>query len=99
LDAYKKTQELAKEQLDTTDPVRLGLDLNFSVFYYEIMKDPKMACDIAKRSFDDAIYDIENIADKNYKDSTTIMQLMRDNLNLWSSELEEGLDSSSDEGM
>lgn len=83
--------------MPTTDPVRLGLDLNYSVFYYEILKDAKKACEIAKKSFDDAIYDIENIADKNYKDSTTIMQLMRDNLNLWASELEEGLSSSENE--
>ena len=83
--------------MQTTDPVRLGLDLNYSVFYYEILKDPKKACEVAKKSFDDAIYDIENIADKNYKDSTTIMQLMRDNLNLWSSELEDGLSSSGNE--
>ena len=97
LEIYQDTQKLATEEMPTTDPVRLGLDLNYSVFYYEILKDAKKACEIAKKSFDDAIYDIENIADKNYKDSTTIMQLMRDNLNLWASELEEGLSSSENE--
>lgn len=40
-------------------------------------------------AFDDAIADIENIQESNYKDSTTIMQLMRDNLTLWTSELED----------
>ena len=77
--------------------MRLGLDLNFSVFYYEIKKDAKKACEIAKKSFDNAIYEIENIKDDHYKDATTIMQLMRDNLNLWSAEIEEGLNSSSEE--
>jgi len=75
--------------LVTTDPVRLGLDLNFSVFYYEILKDAKKACEIAKAAFDGAIYDIENISDENYKDATTIMQLIRDNLTLWTAELDE----------
>lgn len=45
---------------------------------------------MAKTAFDEAIADIENIQDSNYKDSTTIMQLMRDNLTLWTQELEEG---------
>lgn len=44
---------------------------------------------MAKKAFDEAIVDIENIKDSDYKDSTTIMQLMRDNLTLWTQELEE----------
>lgn len=83
--------------MDTTDPIRLGLALNFSVFHYEIRSDPKKACDLAKTAFDDAIADIENIQDTNYKDSTTIMQLMRDNLTLWTSELDENEDDNEDE--
>ena len=47
--------------METTDPIRLGLALNFSVFYYEIKNDPKQACQLAKTAFDDAIADIENI--------------------------------------
>jgi len=69
--------------LETTDPIRLGLALNYSVFFYEIKNDGKKACDMAKTAFDEAIVDIENIKDANYKDSTTIMQLMRDNLTIW----------------
>lgn len=95
--SYEKATTMAYANLTTTDPVRLGLDLNFSVFFYEILKDAKKACEIAKLSFDNAIYEIENIADDHYKDTTTIMQLMRDNLNLWSAEIEEGLNSSSGE--
>jgi 14-3-3 protein epsilon len=47
--------------LSTTDPIRLGLALNFSVFYYEIKNDAKKACELAKTAFDEAIADIENI--------------------------------------
>ena len=47
-EAYKKAQEKA-EQLDKTNPIRLGLSLNFSVFYYEIKAEPTKACEIAKK--------------------------------------------------
>lgn len=73
LEAYQSAEEIANKDLETTDPIRLGLALNFSVFYYEIKNDPHQACKLAKSAFDDAISDIENIQDSNYKDSTTIM--------------------------
>ena len=95
--AYQQAEKLAEKKMDTTDPIRLGLALNFSVFHYEIRSDPKKACDLAKTAFDDAIADIENIQDTNYKDSTTIMQLMSDNLTLWTSELDENDDDNEDE--
>lgn len=80
-----------------TDPIRLGLALNYSVFYYEIKNDPKQACQIAKTAFDDAIADIENIQDADYRDATTIMQLMKDNLTLWTSELDDQDEGNEDE--
>lgn len=73
LEAYQAAEQIANKELETTDPIRLGLALNFSVFYYEIKNDPHQACKLAKSAFDDAISDIENIQDSNYKDSTTIM--------------------------
>ena len=91
-EAYTKAMDIAKD-LKTTNPIRLGLALNYSVFFYEIRDDSKKACDLAKTAFDDAIADIEHISEANYKDSTTIMQLMRDNLTLWTSEMDEGEDN------
>lgn len=95
--AYSKANEIAQKSLETTNPIRLGLALNFSVFYYEVRNDPKQACQLAKQAFDDAIADIEKIEEENYKDSTTIMQLIRDNLTLWTTELEHGDDGGNDE--
>lgn len=95
LNAYSKAVELAEAEtggLKTTHPIRLGLALNFSVFYYEVKNDPQKACDLAKKSFDNAIADIEDIQEDYYRDSTTIMQLIRDNLTLWNSELNEDED-------
>lgn len=87
-DSYKYAQEEA-EKLKTTHPIRLGLALNYSVFYYEIMGAPDNACKLAKTAFDNAISDLENLEEEEYRDSATIMQLLRDNLTLWTSDLVE----------
>ena len=96
-EAYSKANQLANEALATTDPIRLGLALNYSVFYYEVKNDPKQACQLAKQAFDDAIAEIEKIEEEDYKDSTTIMQLIRDNLTLWTTELEAGDDGNDED--
>lgn len=90
--AYKEATTIAESDLKTTHPIRLGLALNYSVFHYEVKNDPGKACQLAKKAFDDAIADIDQIEEEQYKDATTIMQLIRDNLTLWTSELEEGGD-------
>jgi len=88
-EAYDKAQELAKEELPKTHPIRLGLALNYSVFFYEILGEPQEACKLAKGAFDDAIAELDSVKEESYKDSTLIMQLLRDNLTLWTSENEE----------
>jgi len=86
---YKKAMDVAEANLNETHPTRLGLALNFSVCYYEILKKPEKACDLAKKSFDAAIEKLDTLNDASYKDSTLIMQLLRDNLTLWTSSQEE----------
>lgn len=83
--AYKDATDLAKG-LDATHAIRLGLALNFSVFYYEILNSPQQACKLAKHAFDDAIANLDSLNEDSYKDSTLIMQLLRDNLTLWTSD-------------
>ena len=85
LDAYKSASGIANSELAPTHPIRLGLALNFSVFYYEIMNSPQKACHLAKQAFDDAIAELDTLSEESYKDSTLIMQLLRDNLTLWTS--------------
>jgi len=80
---YTDAMEIAKGALDATHPTRLGLALNFSVCYYEILEEPKKACDLAKSAFDEAIEKLDSLSDVSYRDSTLIMQLLRDNLTIW----------------
>jgi 14-3-3 protein epsilon len=84
--AYKSASDIAVTELPPTHPIRLGLALNFSVFYYEILNSPDRACQLAKQAFDDAIAELDTLSEDSYKDSTLIMQLLRDNLTLWTSE-------------
>lgn len=90
LEAYKAAEEVASG-LQSTHPIRLGLALNFSVFYYEILDSPDAACKLAKAAFEEAVNDLDPKGNESqYKESTLIMQLLRDNLTLWTSEMQEG---------
>lgn len=84
-EAYKNATDVAQTELTPTHPIRLGLALNFSVFYYEILNSPDRACHLAKQAFDDAIAELDSLSEESYRDSTLIMQLLRDNLTLWTS--------------
>jgi 14-3-3 protein epsilon len=89
LTSYKAASEIAVTELPPTHPIRLGLALNFSVFYYEILNSPDRACQLAKQAFDDAIAELDTLSEESYKDSTLIMQLLRDNLTLWTSDMQD----------
>ncbi|KAG5381228.1 hypothetical protein BRARA_G03575 [Brassica rapa] len=89
LSAYKAAQDIANAELAPTHPIRLGLALNFSVFYYEILNSPDRACSLAKQAFDEAIAELDTLGEESYKDSTLIMQLLRDNLTLWTSDMQD----------
>merc|ERR1719183_3364664 len=87
-DAYKEASAVAEKELAVTHPIRLGLALNYSVFQYEVMSKPEDACKMARTAFEDAIAELDNVAEDSYKDATLIMQLLRDNLTLWTSDQE-----------
>jgi len=85
-EAYKAAFDIAEQEMPPTHPIRLGLALNFSVFHYEILNNPEEACTLAKSAFDLAIAELDTLSEESYKDSTLIMQLLRDNLTLWTSD-------------
>ena len=84
---YEKSSDIAISNLPPTHPTRLGLALNFSVFYYEVMAMPERACLLSKAAFDDSLADISTLDGEQYKDAAATMQLLRDNLTLWTSEM------------
>merc|ERR550514_656116 len=88
--AYADASAVAEKDLAVTHPIRLGLALNYSVFQYEVLANPDEACKMARTAFEDAIAELDNVAEDSYKDSTLIMQLLRDNLTLWTSDQEGG---------
>ena len=96
LEAYKAASDIASTELPPTHPIRLGLALNFSVFHYEILNSPDRACHLAKQAFDDAIAELDTLSEDSYKDSTLIMQLLRDNLTLWTSDMQADADDKDD---
>lgn len=85
INVLQNATDVAQTELTPTHPIRLGLALNFSVFYYEILNSPDRACHLAKQAFDDAIAELDSLSEESYRDSTLIMQLLRDNLTLWTS--------------
>ncbi|MDP2059833.1 MAG: 14-3-3 family protein [Flavobacteriaceae bacterium] len=86
LDAYDKATNAAQSTLAPTHPIRLGLILNFSVFHYEIMQQHEIGFNMARQAYDEAVTELESLDDDAYRESNLIVQLLRDNLNLWSEE-------------
>merc|ERR1712217_546462 len=91
--AYEEAQKVAEKDLAVTHPIRLGLALNFSVFQYEVLNNPDEACKMARTAFEEAIAELDNVSEDSYKYSTLIMQLLRDNLTLWTSDQEWGTEN------
>ena len=88
LDFYSQATEASKA-LPTYNSTRLGLALNFSVFYYELKNDSKKACELAQESLDGAKADIEAIDNEDARDAISIVELLKENLDLWKEAEEE----------
>ena len=92
LSAYDLATQDAKN-LSAIHPIALGLALNFSVFHYEVMGDHEKACVIAKDILDVANKEMSNIEDpeenENHRDALSIINLLRENLDMWKMEAEE----------
>merc|ERR1712093_395384 len=71
--SYDEAMGAAVAELPVTHPIRLGLALNFSVFHYEVLGNQDEACNMARSAFEDAIGELDNVAEDSYKDSTLIM--------------------------
>ena len=89
---YEDAMKLAKNKLQCTNPIILGLALNFSAFLYEIMGDPDGACKMAKEAFDKGISDLYKVPEDFFIDSSRLLEHMRDNLRFWTAEQQDKQD-------
>jgi 14-3-3 protein epsilon len=83
LEAYEKAMQVANASLAPTHPTRLGLVLNLSVFHYEIMKNHETGYALARAAYDEASSELDALDDEPYREAMLIVQLLRDNINLW----------------
>jgi 14-3-3 protein len=82
LDYYEETERLSRD-LPPTNLIVLGLKLNLSLFYWEILEKKKQAKKIATEAFEDALKNINSVQPQLFEDSSNLMQLLSDNLTLW----------------
>uniref|UniRef100_G1QAC1 14-3-3 domain-containing protein n=1 Tax=Myotis lucifugus TaxID=59463 RepID=G1QAC1_MYOLU len=82
--AYQEAMDIKKE-MPPTNPILLGLALTF-VFHYEIANSTEEAISPAQTTFDEAMADLHTLSETPTKDSTLTLQLLRDNLTLWTAD-------------
>ena len=86
---YKEAYEIAIKELPVINNTRVGLCLNFSVFYYEIKGNKKEGCKVAKRAFEDSMKYLDDLEKFKSKDVLLLIQLLKENLIFWTSEMNE----------
>merc|ERR1712048_717875 len=74
------------QTLNACNPIRLGLALNFSVFYYEVLNDHKKACELGEKALADALEKIDEVDEETFRDAKSIIELLKENLSLWKEE-------------
>lgn len=82
---YEKATEAAKS-LKPYNSNKLGLALNYSVFYYELKNDSGKACAIAEEALNGAREEIDNMENEEARDALSIIELLKENLDLWKEE-------------
>ena len=87
---YDKATEAA-QGLKAYDSNKLGLALNYSVFWYELKNDSKKACQIAEEALNAAKEVIDEMDNEQARDALSIIELLKENLDLWKED-EEGND-------
>ena len=85
LENYQLAQT-SSESLNSCNPIRLGLALNFSVFHYEVMNNHKTACELGEAALTDALEKIDDVDEETFRDAKSIIELLKENLSLWKEE-------------
>ena len=90
LEYYTQASEVSEKELGACNPIRLGLALNFSVFYYEVMNNHKRACELGESALQSALDKIDECDEETFRDAKSIIELLKENLSLWKEEEGEG---------
>lgn len=85
LRAYEEANQIT---LAPCNPIKLGLALNFSVFYYEVMKNHEKAIELADVALEQALDKIDELEEDEFRDAKSIIELLKENLTLWKEEQE-----------
>lgn len=72
--------------MNACNPIRLGLALNFSVFYYEVMSNHGEACKLGEAALTAALENIDDVDEETFRDAKSIIELLKENLSLWKEE-------------
>ena len=89
-DYYNQALELCEKELGPCNSVRLGLALNLSVFYYEVLSDHKKACTIGEKALEQALEKIDDCDEESFRDAKSIIELLKENLSIWKEDDDEG---------
>ena len=87
---YTQASDISIKDLGACNPIRLGLALNFSVFYYEVMNNHKRACELGESALQSALDKIDECDEETFRDAKSIIELLKENLSLWKEEEGEG---------
>ena len=85
LEGYQQADTHSKS-LNPCNPIRLGLALNYSVFYYEVMNQHGKACELGEAALSEALEKIDDVDEETFRDAKSIIELLKENLSLWKEE-------------
>ena len=86
---YEKAYNISIKNLPINNCTRVGLALNYAIFLYEVKGDKKVGFDIAKKTFDESMKFVDDLEKPKCRDTLLILQLLKENLIFWSSEMNE----------
>ncbi|KAJ4781250.1 hypothetical protein LUZ62_065507 [Rhynchospora pubera] len=82
--AYEQASAAASAELESTHVTRLGIALSHSIFYNEIEDNVEKALQLARDAFDQAIDELDNLTEEAaYEDTTYLLELLSNNINMW----------------
>merc|ERR1712232_132009 len=82
----EEAQRIQCLSFPVTHPIRLDSALRFSVFTYEVLGNAEEAIRIARTAFEDAVEELDNLQENDYKAAVFVLQPLRDNVTLWGAE-------------